>query len=513
MSRTLEVSSSVPLVAALLLAGACGRPASNPMPGGQPDPTSGGSPAPDAGNAANPPAPASQPTLIDASDVKGVWAASSDGKTILVTHTPVVAPSYLGDLTVEHGGKATVLATEGVQWAQYFSADGSAFLFSVANTVRLVRADGTVVPDLALQQGSFRMVGRWLYYQESSSGHWRTWRRLMPDEQPQLIATGSITYEVSKDGEAFSTCRYPAPDCQLFLPDSAGPFAVPDVGNHPTFSPDNKWAVVGCLLFDSSGASRNLGCNSQSPFPSFSQDGRRLVVTFGGAAHVTTLATGKEIVLPVAPQPLVWAMLTPNGERVVASSSDRDLFVADVSGGDWKVLTTDPYWVRGAPDVPIGIAISPDSRIIAANSRSAGVVEAVGGEAVRVVRKNGNPMLSATPVFEPAGGHGRAIFYERNTEPGYHLVIGNADGSGDWVEIPNWPGFARWTGHSVLSSTASATVPRAYDLFVTPANGQQTPFLTGVVSSFVTDSVHQPVLLYVPASGGLYSIPVPQPGP
>ena len=521
------------LVAGLLLAGACARPAFTPEPGGSPDPTSGGSPAadagtapapgnpaPDAGNASNPPAAAPQPTLIDASDVKGVWAASSDGKTILVSHTPVVAPNYIGDLTVEHGGKATVVATQGVRWAQYFSTDGSAFLFSVDNTVHLARADGTVVPDLALANGSFSLVGRWLYYQESSSGHWRTWRRVVPDGQPQLIATGAAgsdssgNYQVSHDGEAFSICFFSAPDCQLFLPDSAAPIRVPNLSYGATFSPDDKWAVVGCLLFDSSGASRNLGCHIQFPFPSFSQDGRRLVVTFDGAAHVITLATGEEIVLPVAPQPLLWAVLTPNGQRVVAFSSDRHSLVADVSGGDWMVLTTDPFSVRGAPDFPIGLAISPDSRIIASSSVSAGVVEAVAGEAVRaVVRKNGNPMLFATPVFEPAGGHGRAIFYERKTEPGYHLVIGNADGSGDWVEVPNWQGYARWTGHSVLSNTASAMVPGAYDLFVTPANGQQTPFLTGVVSSFVTDSVDHPVLLYVPASGGLYSIPVPQPGP
>src|SRR5207302_4709409 len=136
-------------------------------------------------------------------------------------------------------------------------------------------------------------------------------------------------------------------------------------------------------------------------FPSFSQDVSRLSIAFKGGAKVFTLATGEETVLPPAPQTIDVATLTPDGKRIVGVSNSG-IFVAAVAEREWNALTTDPYAVRGISDFPTAVAVSPDSRIIAANSLSAGVVEAVDGEPVRVVSENGAPLFYATPVFEPA---------------------------------------------------------------------------------------------------------------
>lgn len=428
----------------------------------------------------------------------------------------------MGDLTVEHAGKAAVVASAGVEWAQYFSADGNVFLFSIKGWNYVGRSDGTVVPNLAMFPGDHEIVGRWLYYhRQLSDGSWQLFRRIAPDGPPQLIATGDpsttsrgIFHQVSADGEAYWTCAASATTCQLVLPDAAGPIAVPKNMYGPVFSPDDKWAVIGCLLVGSNGAMRDLGCKIDVISAAFSEDSQTLVGGVGGIARVITPATGAVRILPAAPEPLVSVTVTPNGQRVVGFSGNRHVFVARASGGDWTTLTTDPYSVRGAPDFPTGVSISPDSRVIAATSISRGVVEAVDGvDSVKVVQHDGRPMLYATPVFEPAGGRGRAIFYENDTSPTYHLVIGNADGSGDWVEVPDWPGFARWTGHSVLVYVASASTPGTYDLFVTLSTGERRLLASGVATWFVTESVDRPVLLYTSSAGALYSIPVPQPAP
>jgi hypothetical protein len=55
------------------------------------------------------------------------------------------------------------------------------------------------------------------------------------------------------------------------------------------------------------------------------------------------------------------------------------------------------------------------------------------------------------PRFEPKGGFAKAAFFEWDPgRMGLHSVIGNANGSGDWLRLPNGADCLEWQGHTAL---------------------------------------------------------------
>ena len=219
------------------------------------------------------------------------------------------------------------------------------------------------MPGIALGPGDHTMVGRWLYYhQVATDGQLQLFRRIAPDGQPQLLwsapplasGVGSYFAQPSADGEAFYICPFSAPTCQVVLPDAVAPIEVVS-SDFVTISLDDKWVFSACILYDVTGASRNLGCDGSQLFPSFSQDVSRLAIAFKGGAKVFTLATGEETVLPPAAQPIVAATLTPDGKRIVGFSN-AGTFVASVSDG--------PRWaITGTSDLGFDeIDVQPDRR-------------------------------------------------------------------------------------------------------------------------------------------------------
>jgi hypothetical protein len=55
------------------------------------------------------------------------------------------------------------------------------------------------------------------------------------------------------------------------------------------------------------------------------------------------------------------------------------------------------------------------------------------------------------PRFEPKGGFAKAAFFEWDPgRMGLHSVIGNANGSGDWLRLPNGADCLEWQGQTAL---------------------------------------------------------------
>src|SRR4030081_97567 len=55
------------------------------------------------------------------------------------------------------------------------------------------------------------------------------------------------------------------------------------------------------------------------------------------------------------------------------------------------------------------------------------------------------------PRFEPKGGFAKVAFFEWDPgRMGLHSVIGNANGSGDWLRLPNGADCLEWQGHTAL---------------------------------------------------------------
>ncbi|MFL5312272.1 MAG: hypothetical protein ACJ79H_17710, partial [Myxococcales bacterium] len=498
---------------------------------------SGGDAGTDGGTTAAAPIPGAE--LIDPNG-QYVHAISPDNTRVLLSHH-LIAWTYTaggfvpgtGDLVVAtRGGAIKQLAAEGV-WYGAFTNDGSAVVYRTQpHGVTLVHTDGSNPRQLTTQD-EFTLAGRWLYYTDARNGQLALFRLAPPDGDPELVAgvpdpstgplTSGISYWTSPDGDLVVFCHGTPWTCSLVPAASKSPIEFAGSGASWQFSPDSNWVLNGCDLYDRNGAVRRVCDVIGWLAATFSPDGK-LAIFDARATRVITLASMAETQLPPFSEALFYPWgFTPDGSRLIASASDSTgrpakFFVANAAGGQWIELSNDAYSQKGASDFPVGLAISPDSRIVATSSRSQGVVESIAGGPAQVVTHSGDPLFFATPVFEPAGGHGKAIFYERGY-PDYRLALGNADGSGGWIELGTANFYPRWFGHSFLSFLAgahdSSTRSTAYDILVTTDDGALTnaPFLSNVSPVFFDQSVDHAALYFTPPSGGLYRGAVPQPAP
>ena len=103
-------------------------------------------------------------------------------------------------------------------------------------------------------------------------------------------------------------------------------------------------------------------------------------------------------------------------------------------------------------------------------------------------------------MFEPAGGFGKAVFYEWDpARTGLHSVIGNADGSGDWLRLPNGADCLEWRGHTALCWNG--------DLYA--VRGEQAGLLArGAKGYTVADSAGK---IFFVGTAGLSSVELPRP--
>jgi len=459
-----------------------------------------------------------------------VLAISSDERLVLFSRKPNQFKPGTGDLFVtERGGATTQIEADGV-WYGDFTSDGTSIVYRTFahDAIELVRTDGTGRRQLS-SGGTFAIAGRWVYFTDLVDGQTELWRVLPPDGTPELISNGpgSVDFAISRDGEmvSVSLAYGPAPRTYSLIP--AGSSKPIPLAGPAEFSPDGNWFLSACDLYDRTGRVVRHICDNLGG-AAFSEDATKLAIVDDAATRVITLASMAESRLPRPPGGL--DRLTPDGSCAIARAGGTTvdsfgLYVACTDGGDWMPLSNDVYSPRFLPDIPFGLAISPDSRVIATSSLSQGVVASIEGGPARVMTKDGKSLLFAPPIFEPAGGHDRAIFYERSAAPDQpRQAIGNADGSGNWIELPPQPGVLRWTGHSVLTWTRRGSDPSIvifgdhpglYDVFVTTDDGAMTaaPLVTNVTPAFFDESPTHPALYFARAGGGLFRVAVPQPDP
>jgi len=196
-------------------------------------------------------------------------------------------------------------------------------------------------------------------------------------------------------------------------------------------------------------------CDAIVPGTSAQRAGDTVAFVSGGSAgfdvHVRNLATSTEIVFPAAPSARgIW--LSPDGGKVLS-------FIAE---------STDP-------DSPVTLLEAPLS----------------GG---------------LGPRLEPKGGFGKAAFFEWDPgRMGLHSVIANADGSGDWLRLPDGADCLEWRGHTALCFNGS---------HLYAVRGEQAGLLAGgmtpegVKGYLVADGAEK--VFYVGAPG-LFSVGVPAP--
>ena len=209
-----------------------------------------------------------------------------------------------------------------------------------------------------------------------------------------------------------------------------------------------------------------------------SQDGE--LVTFvtsspgGFDVHLRNIVTSAEVVYPSLPSAArseitndhssVIAIVEENAGPFVDNPIPFALLVAPATGGEWTKLAD------GVDD----FAISPDSRIIAMGRRGKGpILESVArGPAYAV--GTGDPSLlflaPSSPMFEPVGGFDKALFYEPDGG-GLHSVVGNADGSGDWLRLPPGTSCLDWAAHTAVCGDGSNVILVNGDRFGRLAQG------------------------------------------
>lgn len=466
-----------------------------------------------------------------------VYAISPDGRSVLFARHSLAFASNptgfvpgTGDLSIStDGGAPKQIIGEGAWYAE-FSSDGSGIVIrGMPHGLTLARSDGTVTRQLP-SQDDFTLNKTWLSYTSAQDGQFEATRILLPDGDPEVVAKSAAAslgniVEKAPDGSLVVICQmltYPHYTCSFFAAGTKTPIVSANPDIFWDFSPDSRWALNGCDLYDRNGFVRSLCESTVFGNPRFSDDSASVAIYDGSAIVVADLTTMATTRLPPLSGVTPWSF-TPDGTRLIGRRTTTDVYVAPTSGGDWIALSQDVYTQRGLADFPTGVAVSPDSRIVATTSLSEGVVESIDGAPVHVVSRDGNRAYFATPVFEPAGGHGKAIFYESGY-PEYRLAIANADGSGKWIELPPAPGYPRWIGQSVLSWVARGTDPTirifgqdatVYDVLVTTDDGTLTgaPLVSGIIPAFADPSIQHPALYFVRRGLGLFRVPVPQPSP
>ena len=502
-------------IAILLLTCACAQSAA-PVT----DPSESSPPAPPA---STPPADVPPADLVDAAATV-LYDVSPDGQSALVSHGN-------GDLWLVSRELAPVrLAAGEVDSATII--DGS-FISVTSATVapRLLRLSDGADFSGTFEGGLVGFAGEWLYQvREAPDGRWVASRQRGLAGVPQLLieadpfAVDAATFDIvphSPDGESYMTCPRGQKPCDMFFGGAAPPVPVPQPQLPALFSRDNRWVLIDCALFGADGTSLQICAPEIDRQAVFAANSATLAVTSKGSWVTVDLATHQMTQLAPPPEKLgrlIALGLTPDGSRLSVRSLET---TTESSSAEWMISSRGGEWgflANGSQSyVPES---SPDSRILAGTGYPEGVELSVGGATPSTVTIDGKALDAVPPLFEPPGGHGRALF---NTHPGDFAssadtvsALGNADGSGDWVLLPPCKQLdtcsSSWAGHSVVSrSMVGGTFddPR-FDIFATPANGKPVPLARNVRSSAFAGAV-APALMFIADAGGLYAVAIPQP--
>jgi hypothetical protein len=477
--------------------------------------------APDAGVGAVPTAALLEPGATR------IHAISPDRSRILVSHG--LPPADLALVTI--GGPTKTLERHEAG-AGEFSPDGRAIVFNTRSrdepyNLHLARGDGSGSRKLTTRSAESALSGSSLYYADGAAADILIYQVVLPDGKPELLATFPAPHELvsvspSPGGESVVYCHSQelgSDQCFLLSPTSVTPRPLAHgIGAH--WAPDGSWLLASsCELIDRSGQTRKICDDAPTtidtllPTTIASPDGRLLAVLSGRwppaqeslRIHVYDVQTATDLAFSTPGpfdgtvfRPAVHLRFTPDGSRLIAELGDS-LFTAPSSGGSWIEVSAD-----GAHDPGQGtLAVSPDSHIVAITG-SHGVVESIDGGPPRAVAPPDGPLSQGTQIiFEPAGLH-KALFVD------FHGggFLSGGDGSGEWMLLRDVDN-CQWSGRTALcvkGHSSSGIV--SFDLSFVTDDGKQ----AGTVATDVAHwSVAGDQLFYVPNSGGLYRVQVPQP--
>ena len=445
-------------------------------------------------------------TLFNPSQDDANVAVSYDSMTRWCTCNPKSSPACTEADNVEvsivsKGAPAVSLGVTGRSAG--FAGDGRIVVVSGGTCDKrwtwLVRPDGTGLRP-ATVVGS---AGSWLYLHESD-GIYRV-RDL--DTAPELFVADPLAIlRFSPDGEALLVSSHD--DTWLVAQDGSARVRLPIADPWSvSWTEDGQLLSRPCTVYDRQGqATAMCDPSAVAPNTAVQLTGGNFIFfaadAGGPALHVRDLVTGTETAFSPLPGAFS-AEVTSDGRWVIATVPDRDVtaitrsvYTVPRSGGDWTPLG----------DHVISVAVSPDSRVFVFNTvghdiLSNGIVHDVvslwmslaRGPAVSV-----NPPVAiepGPPVFEPAGGFGKAIYFGSafNTS-----AIANADGTG-WKEIPA-ACMTMWIGHTALCRGDSTWHFAVGDQWGKIADGVRDWSLS-----------HDQRRLYFTAAGGLYVTNIPAP--
>jgi hypothetical protein len=343
-------------------------------------------------------------------------------------------------------GAPTVAVATRAHGAQ-FSPDGRFIMLGSGgcndNHAEIVRSDGS---DLQANPGYFFEPG-WIYSSDQTGLY-----RQQDLSAPREFVGGPGPAALSPDGQAVFICSPSnATDCSLQSPVGARPVPVPGAS---WWSPDGNYVFAyPCTLFDRSGRQFTLCDPASLVHNTFARWATSTAVfvtadAAGFTVHARDFVTGSETTFAPFATP-TWTRLTPDGASIVAgvaytaSPAPDDpsaIYVAPASGGGWTKLA----------DRVRDLSTSPDSRVVAMGSfdQHALFLSADGGTA-RPISVPGLSLSWLTPDFEPAGGSGKALYFEYRGVGDSNTVVGNEDGSGDWLRLVN-AFCGGWFGHTAL---------------------------------------------------------------
>lgn len=532
-------------LALVLVACACtGNPKSPPTgsapadggggPSGLPSsPSNGGGGAPSdlPSSPSNDPRSApSDPTLLE-SGAKTVFAVSPDERRVLLSHqlasddtNSYCSRSDFLEVSLVTIGAVRAAAPLGITArAAWFSPDSRFILSSqvpcegTPDQAWIANADGSGLRAVSTP-GYYSFAGPWLY----SVGEEGLYRQNDLNDPPQLVhrsGRSDFRWSVSPDGQAIAYCDGKAndipADCHVQGSIAATPIALPAPDSQFfswIWSSDGSWLLqTPCTIYDRASnsvwscdstrlAQPPVGCSatvSQPTCSSFVDDDVFIFTTRdddGFRVHLRVIAGGDEIMLPALPW-IPSVMATPDHSTVVAwnwadafvSNHDLTVAVAPANGGDWTPLANDV--------VQWGTA--PFRSIVAIHSRSKGMLWSNGGGPASSIDAPGlNPQTLSAPAFEPEGGLDKMLVSGTDSAGVTRTVIGNADGSGQWIPVPSdfGPRFPTWAGHSAIMTD------KAGQVFLVPDDGSA-PQRVAANAGWITTAAAATRVFYLDPAG------------
>jgi hypothetical protein len=515
------------LLIALLLA-CSAKPAHVPVAN---DPT-------DAGTADAPAAPAHVPRLpmlpglapvLLERGVQGIFGVTPDEQRLLVTHETMASCTCGfrgsgGNCTSANTVELSVLTVAGqsnslgVKADQArFSPDGSFIVYSswacIEHGVGVARGDGTGAHKIT-RNDNYSVAGNWIYFPDDNGTS--LYRVPDADASPELVLAKLANYDLSPDGESIVNCT---DHCELQSPVGAPPVSFPgkfawwERGTNLilTLEPTSLVDRAGKVLWTGGTGVVAWTVSAAADGSSFAYVERTDTEV---RVHVRQLASSAETVLPALQLPgwqdlgLGMVSLAPDGSRFGISLPmqgcsgnlcDEVRFAPSSGGSGWTSLT-DHAWSS--------FSFSADSRNMFAENND-GLVASIAGGPPQLIGPPGVHLFMG-PSPEPSGGLDKALFETRNRVGNMiHAVIGNADGSGGWNDLPDSVNCFDWAHRAAICWDFSVFPPSdsGTDLIIALDDGT-----LGTLATQVKGLVYAPAarkLFYANKTGDLYSVDNP----